>query len=377
MYYACAIKDVEQRRRSKEKRVLRSVMKVVKKTTISGNTVDGGKESNEERNIEADEKTVEKIRETAERLIQHDTQGIFADLNSLKEDTEKKEEMDDNIKGHSETKGKIKKELVKIKKETSIEKGEKRKNEEEKRVIKVGHNKMLTQKNTKKTADKSKNIKKKLKTKEKKEDKTSESRLKLISSKYHEMEKVLLELKNMIELEEDRLAGTSKSANELHAAHEVEAGNHEEDSLKESNGAEDDIKRKPEAHEPHKNKETHTKKGSKKNNSDDNKIINIKDHQSTKKESTKNEIIKEGDLTKHIAEKEKKHLSSHQQNESYSERNTFFQRCKLAAYLYFIAVRGFGDKFYLEEVPEWCEKGCVKANAGPHVKKLRRPRAIP
>ncbi len=50
--------------------------------------------------------------------------------------------------------------------------------------------------------------------------------------------------------------------------------------------------------------------------------------------------------------------------------------CKLTAHLYFLAVRGFGQKYYREESAGWCDNSCVEQHGIPHIKKYHRFRKM-
>jgi len=394
MYYACAIKDVEQRRREKGKRKIRSVAKSVEKSTSKKNTEDESKEKKSEENIENDEKTIESIRETAEKLIQHDTASFIENLKGVTKNAEKKEKRKDTEKKENtnyaakrnkadrkskiqiENKEGIVDELENTAKE-AITDGTKGLNVM-KRVSLANHNlksnsKIKSLKGMNRGTEKS-TAKINLHEKEIDTKSMSEYKLRLISSKYHEVENVLQELKSMIESEEDRLKAKNGIKNGPHSA--VHKGTDTHHHSKSKKTKEIETKRKMNSIEIAKksmNKEVHNTNNSKKNKVENSKNTSVGTNNNHSKKGVSTE---QKDKRNHADEDEKSGASNFQHSESLPEGKTFFQRCKLAAYLYFIAVRGFGDKFYLKKAPDWCQKGCVKATSSPHRKKLRRPRDI-
>ena len=391
MYYACAIKDVEQRRREKGKRKIRSVAKSVEKSAIKKNTADGSREKKSEETIENDEKTIESIRETAEKLIQHDTASFIANLKGVTQDAEKREKGKD-VDDRGKRKDAVKRDETDKRTKIQIEKKEGIVDELEntakesrtdetnglhviKRIPSANHNfnsksKIKSQKGMKKGTEKSKG-KISLHGKEIDAKSISEYKLRLISSKYHEVENVLQELKNMIESEEDRLKGRNGIKNGSHSAVNKGTGTHQNSKSKKTKEIETEkrISSKETVKESKKKEANNVKK---------NKVENSKSNEGINNDQRKKEVNTEHKNQRNQAavEVETSGTSNLQHSESLPEGKTFFQRCKLAAYLYFIAVRGFGDKFYLKKAPDWCQKGCVKATSGPHRKQIRRPRDI-
>ncbi len=50
--------------------------------------------------------------------------------------------------------------------------------------------------------------------------------------------------------------------------------------------------------------------------------------------------------------------------------------CKLTAHLFYLAVRGFGQRFYRKNAAQWCHHDCVEDHGLPHIKKYNRPRKM-
>ena len=360
MYYACAIKDVEQRR----KRVHRSVNELDQKSTNRETKVIENKESSTEVDVEIDKEIAEKIRKTAARLIQHDTAAIIQDL---KKEVDKREETGEGNKRNGDLKKEVETEMSK--KEESRKMKREKVQHEVKKFLSVDHESETKHHRKMKKITAKSATKKKFNEKKKKTTDESEDRLKLISSKYHEMEKVLVELKGMIESEQDRLTGMHEVGNN-HLVKVEKHSHHENAGVKEAKNSANVSKGKTKSkvdEGQNKTGNVHKIKMFKKNTYKANKIAKVKSIDNHVEEQKRN--IK-------TAEEERKRVSSFQENEPSSEGKSFFQRCKLAAYLYFISIRGFGEKFYLKKSPEWCEKGCVKAKGGIHFKTLRRPRSI-
>ena len=372
MYYACAIKDVERRSRHKG-RTVREVKKSLKDKSKSKKSAD--EHSDGVRNIEIDENAVENIRKTAEKLIKHDTAASLLDMRDSQEEHGKREKYAEEEK--KEDKKEAKKKEMNEKKNV-LHKGKSKKQKKgKKKQENIGHDSSFIHES--KHHDKHDDTEKTI-TKdsggdnEKSTTKSSEHRLEVISSKYHEIEKMLKDLKDMVEIEENRLEHDVSS--ELHAP-----GNKTHGAWKE--GTKSSVaSHNAETHSKTKGKQKHDRKNqaveevnaspeSKKHKHRKGKAHKMRQNKS---ENKRKEIEKDSATEDNNGEE--KRDSAIKENDAIPEGKTFFQRCKLAAYLYFIAVRGFGQKFYLKESPKWCEDGCVKATAMPKTKKLRRPRAV-
>lgn len=387
MYYACAIEDVKRRSKGKGKRELKKQKKsrkTIRSAEIKGRTK---KDRKEERSIEKDEDDIENIRRKVETLIQHDTAANFKGVGDLareleKEDihTEKKarhSKKEENKRGWhdsmsaSKTKGSNDNDHN-DQKHASVENSGRK---GQSRPTKVTHGKVnvaSTEKPSKEnaTAPKVRYI--------------SGPRMNSIVGKYHEVERLLGELKNLVELEEDRLKGDKAEGNK-----ENEVKHHQKSKVngtvvKKAGVFTQNIKQ---VH-PKDAKSTIRKKGIlpfERNN------VNRKATDSEKRGNSKvrveaapNDVQDKEKREKEVEEELSNEniqadngeiIDPRENNDEVKDEKSFFKRCKLAAYLYFIAVRGFGQKFYLKDSPSWCKNGCVKASASKNKKIHRRPRA--
>eukprot|EP00794_Sanderia_malayensis_P019216 gene19216-21141_t len=50
--------------------------------------------------------------------------------------------------------------------------------------------------------------------------------------------------------------------------------------------------------------------------------------------------------------------------------------CKLTAHVYYLAVRGFGKRYYKESSAKWCQHNCVQKHGIPNTKKYKNERAM-
>ena len=102
--------------------------------------------------------------------------------------------------------------------------------------------------------------------------------------------------------------------------------------------------------------------------------------QATAHEGSKNKLPRKVTTKKKMKKidkgKKEKRAHTDQKNSIFPITSKYFNKCKLAAYLYYIAVRGFGQRYYRNEPPGWCERFCVQESGVPNLKKYRRPRNI-
>ncbi|XP_065064879.1 intersectin-1-like [Rhopilema esculentum] len=228
---------------------------------------------------------------------------------------------------------------------------------------------------------------------------SSIDKLKLISNKYHEIEKLLGELNVLIKTEATQVESRKENMLEKSTSIEVGSSGEERDNLTKNGnatrsklgnetifnssmlGVKTNATRSVEAING-----TNVKKVfQKKQGVSHTKYIHRKDTDKHLQESGKVEAREKEKKEEELADSNSMISKSFSRemskdllaNENYllPRKNSLFVKCKLAAYLYFVAVRGFGQKFYRHKSPDWCRNGCQKSDEKPRLEKLRnRPR---
>ena len=241
---------------------------------------------------------------------------------------------------------------------------------------------------------------------------SSIDKLKLISNKYHEIEKLLGELNVLIKTEATQVENRKTNMLEKSTGNETGSSGEETDNLT-KNGKPENATRSKLGNETIFNssmsgeKTNATRPVEAKNGTSVRKVFqkqrgmshkkyihkkgtdkfsknqreNEKHLQDSRKVGAREKEEKEEEFTDSssvISKSFRREMSKDLlANENYllPRKNSLFIKCKLAAYLYFVAVRGFGQKFYRHESPDWCRNGCQNSDEKPRLEKLRnRPR---
>lgn len=372
MYYACAIKDVERKRKHKSRREVDKGDKSIKNTS---GIMDQLKASNGENNIEMDEKNVKTIRKTAETLIKHDTATALADLQNSRKEVEKgAEKVDDTINENKKGKEINEKKWQHHERKNKITRGKHKsgKNENVPTKQTENHNKEAIINNA--ISEITPTQKGGLKVTTRRMSSLAGHRLNVISSKYQEIETLLKDLRKLVESEEERVAERLEISNKVHANRSTNVIANKSGVHRNSHSINNRVEQ--EYSNNQKNEKYKTNK--------DLKGGDVSKNAKSKKESSASEKGKncegrtkqsKNDEINADLEGEDRRDFDAAKGDTKKKQKPFFEKCKLVAYLYFIAVRGLAEKYYTTKSPSWCKNGCIKVKGIPNIKKHRRPRS--